>query len=75
MSDIFKSLIVKYLSQKNVYSGENNWDIIENEEFGRCLIAKKDIEVNELIFCDFPFFYGPRNNNYVQVKFLLYSLI
>lgn len=68
-ADNFKNVIINYLNRKNVYTGEDNWDIVENEEFGRCLVAKRDIEVNELIFCDRPFFEGPRNNNYVQVNF------
>lgn len=70
MCEIFKDKLIKYLTDKNVFTGENNWDIIEKEGFGRCLIAKRDIDINELIFCDSPLFYGPRNNNYDKVIFV-----
>lgn len=68
MCELFKTLLISRLKYRNIYTGEDKWDIIEMEEYGRCLIAKCDIEVNELIFCDFPLFHGPRNINYEKVN-------
>lgn len=68
MCEEYKNLLVQYLKQSNVYSGDENWDIIEHEEYGRCMVAKKDIEPNSTIFCDKALFYGPRGNNYEQVS-------
>lgn len=67
MCEDFKNLLIKNLTNNHVYTGEENWEIVEKEGFGRCLVAKRDIEVDHLIFCDFPLLYGPRNNNYDKV--------
>lgn len=68
MCEEYKNLLVKYLNDSGFTAGEDKWDIIENQLYGRCLIAKNDIEVNETIFCDKGLFYGPRQSNYEDVS-------
>lgn len=67
MCEEYKNLLVEYLNESNVFPGVENWDIVEDPQYGRCLIATKDIKPNETIFCDRPLFSGPRSNNYEQV--------
>lgn len=68
MCDEFKSALVKYLRDASIYTeDECVWDIVIKEPFGRCLIAKRDIQVNELILYDKPMFIGPRVNNYDKI--------
>lgn len=70
MCEEYKNLLVEYLSRSNIYSGDENWEIVESPQYGRCLIAKRNIEMHEIIFCDRALFYGPRGNNYEQVSLL-----
>ncbi|KAG5680405.1 hypothetical protein PVAND_009914 [Polypedilum vanderplanki] len=68
MCDEFKSALVKYLIDAKLYTGDDCvWDIVEKEIYGRCLIAKRDIQANEVIFYDKPLFCGPRVNNYNKI--------
>ncbi|XP_053610478.1 SET domain-containing protein SmydA-8 [Plodia interpunctella] len=43
---------------------ENNlvahYDVLQNEKYGRYLVANKDLESGELIFTDTPFAFGPK---------------
>jgi hypothetical protein len=68
MCEDFKSRLIKYLQDASIYIEDDCvWDIEEKEPFGRCLIAKRDIQVNELIFRDRPLLIGPRVNNYEKI--------
>ncbi|CRL02052.1 CLUMA_CG015278, isoform A [Clunio marinus] len=68
MCEEFESLIIKYLRDASIYTeDECVWEIIEKEPFGRCLIAKRDIQANELILYDKPLLIGPRVNNYDKI--------
>lgn len=69
MCEEYKNILIKYLTNAGIYCGNGNWDIIEDSQFGgRCLMANKDFELNEVIFCDKPLFYGPRGSNYEKVS-------
>jgi hypothetical protein len=70
MCEEFKSAIVKRLIAVDIYTGDDEcvWDIVEKETYGRCLVAKRDIQPNEVIFHDLPLFCGPRVNNYNKVS-------
>lgn len=69
MCDQFKSALINYLKKDNLYPGDDEclWDIQELPVYGRCLIAKRDIQTNEVIFRDKPLIVGPRVNNYDKV--------
>jgi hypothetical protein len=68
MCEQFKSLLIKYLREAGVFTeDEVVWDIVHKEPFGRCLVAKRDIEVNELILYDAPLLIGPRTSNYDKI--------
>ncbi|CAF4829512.1 unnamed protein product [Pieris macdunnoughi] len=41
---------------------EKHCDILENEKFGRYLIANKDLDAGEIIFTDTPFVFGPKSD-------------
>jgi hypothetical protein len=43
------------------------WNIEYREGFGRCMIATRDIQPNELIFRDKPIVIGPRSSNYEKI--------
>lgn len=68
MCEEYKNLLVAYLNKWDIYAGDEKWDIVENQQYGRCLIAKNDININETIFCDRSLLYGPRQNNYEEVS-------
>lgn len=74
MCEEYKNLLVKYLGQSNVYAGEEKWEITENPQYGRCLVAKKDLDKDEVIFSDRALFYGPRGHNYEKVRLKLSAL-
>lgn len=67
MCEVFKSALKNYL--KDLYPGDDKclWDIEELPVYGRCLIAKRDIQPNEVIFYDKPIIVGPRVNNYDKI--------
>lgn len=68
MCEEFKSLLVKHLRDASIFTeDECVWDIVEKEPFGRCLVAKRQIQVNELIFYDKALLIGPRVNNYDKI--------
>lgn len=68
MCEEFKSHLLKYLRDASISTeDEPVWDIVQREPFGRCLIAKRDIQVNELILNDKPLLIGPRVNNYDKI--------
>lgn len=68
MCEEFKNRLIKYLRDASIFTeDECVWDIEEREPFGRCLIAKRDIQVNELILRDKPLVVGPRVNNYEKI--------
>lgn len=68
MCEEFKVKIVKYLRDASLYTeDECVWDIVYKERYGRCLVAKRDIQVNELILFDRPLLIGPRVNNYEKI--------
>lgn len=68
MCEEFKSLLVKHLRDASIFTeDECVWEIVEKEQFGRCLVAKRDIQVNELIFYDKALLIGPRVNNYDKI--------
>lgn len=68
MCEEFKSLLIKYLRNAGIFTeDEVVWDIVHKEGFGRCLVAKRDIEVNELILYDAPILIGPRTSNYEKI--------
>lgn len=68
MCEEFKSAILRYLHDGSIFTdGELMWDIEYREGYGRCMIAKRDIEINELIFYDRPLLIGPRVNNYDKI--------
>lgn len=68
MCDEFKNVLIKYLRDASIYTeDECVWDIVEREPFGRCLVARRDIQVNELILYDRPLLKGPRVNNYDKI--------
>ena len=69
MCEEFKSALINYLKKDNLYPGEEKclWDIIEQPIYGRCLVATRDIQENEVIFHDKPLMVGPRVNNYDKV--------
>jgi hypothetical protein len=68
MCDEFKNQLIKYLREASIFTeDECVWDIEYREPFGRCLIAKRDIQVNELILYDKPLVIGPRVNNYEKI--------
>lgn len=68
MCEEFKSLLVKRLRDASLFTeDECVWDIVQKEPFGRCLVAKRDIQVNELIFNDKALLIGPRVNNYEKI--------
>lgn len=68
MSEEFKSLLLKYLRDASIYTeDECVWEIVHKEPFGRCLVAKRDIHVNELILYDKALLIGPRVNNYDKI--------
>lgn len=68
MCDEFKSVLIKYLRDAAVFTeDECVWDIVEREPYGRCLVAQRDIQVNELILYDKPLLIGPRVNNYDKI--------
>lgn len=68
MCEEFKSSLIKYLRDASIYTeDECVWDIEHKEPFGRCLVAKRDIQVNELILYDRPLLIGPRVNNYDKI--------
>lgn len=68
MSEEFKSRLIKYLRDASLFTeDECVWDIVYQEPFGRCLVAKRDIQVNELILYDKALLIGPRVNNYDKI--------
>jgi hypothetical protein len=68
MCEEFKASLIKYLRDANIYTeDECVWDIVLKEPYGRCLVAKRDIQVNELILYDKPLLIGPRVNNYEKI--------
>lgn len=68
MCEEFKDALIKYLRDATIYTeDECVWDIVEKEPYGRCLVAKRDIQVNELILYDKPLLIGPRVNNYEKI--------
>lgn len=68
MCDEFKNQLIKYLRDASIHTeDECVWDIEYREPYGRCLIAKRDIQVNELILYDKPLVIGPRVNNYEKI--------
>lgn len=77
MCEEFKSALKKYLCDAEIYTGDDSrvWDIIELPVYGRCLVANRDIQVNELIFYDKHLIAGPRSNNYDKVYILLLLLL
>ncbi|XP_037029850.1 SET domain-containing protein SmydA-8-like [Bradysia coprophila] len=50
------------ISLKNYHSNENPWKLATIGSVGRGLIATRDINVNELIFCEPPLLIGPVGN-------------
>lgn len=67
MCEEFKNILVKYLSDGSIYNDDLVWDIEHREGYGRCMVAKRDLQVNELIFHDRPLLIGPRVNNYDKI--------
>lgn len=68
MCEEFKNCLIKYLRDASIYTeDECVWDIEYREPYGRCLIAKRDIQVNELILFDKALLIGPRVNNYDKI--------
>lgn len=68
MCEEFKSLLIKYLRDASLYTeDECVWDFTVMEPFGRCMIAKRDIQVNELILYDKALIIGPRVSNYDKI--------
>lgn len=68
MCEEFKSVLIKYLRDASIFTeDECVWDIVYQEPFGRCLVATRDIQVNELILYDKPLLIGPRVNNYDKI--------
>jgi hypothetical protein len=68
MCEEFKNTLVKYLRDNGVYTeDEVVWDIVYKEPYGRCLVANRDIELNELILYDAPILIGPRTSNYDKI--------
>lgn len=69
MCEEFKSALVNYLRDGSIITDDEPalWDIEYREGYGRCMIAKRDIQVNELIFRDRPLLIGPRVNNYDKI--------
>jgi hypothetical protein len=67
MCEEFKSALKNYLNE--LYPGDESclWDIKELPIYGRCLMASRDIQPNEVIFYDKPLIVGPRVNNYDKV--------
>lgn len=72
MCDDFKTLLISYLREENIHNEEDVWEIVESEKLGRCLIAKRDLQPNEIIFKDKALFYGPRDNVYKEVFIKFY---
>lgn len=69
MCEEFKNLLIKYLRDASIYTENDEcvWDIVYKEPFGRCLVAKRDIQVNELILYDKALLIGPRVSNYDKI--------
>lgn len=68
MCEEFKNRLIKYLRDASIFTeDECVWDIEEREVYGRCLVAKRDIQVDELILYDKPLIIGPRVNNYEKI--------
>lgn len=65
MCEDFKNRLIKYVRDASIFTeDECVWDIEVRESYGRCLIAKRDIQPDELILRDKPLIVGPRVNNY-----------
>lgn len=69
MCEEIKSALIKYLRDAGLYTTDDEcvWEIVKLPTYGRCLMAKRDIQVNELICCDKPLLTGPRVHNYEKV--------
>lgn len=69
MCEKFNNLLKRYLINANIYNDDDEcvWEIVHQEPYGRCIFAKKDIQINELIFKDKPLLIGPRVHNYEKV--------
>lgn len=67
MCEEFKNFLIRYLRDAEIYTEDCVWDIEYKEPFGRCLVAKRDIQVNELILYDKALLIGPRVNNYEKI--------
>ena len=68
MCEEFKNALIKHLHDEEIFTkDEVVWDIVEKEPYGRGLVAKRDIEINELIFYDTPILIGPRTANYDKI--------
>lgn len=45
-------------------SDARHYDVLQNDKYGRYLVANKDLESAELIFTDMPFAVGPKPGNF-----------
>lgn len=53
-------------------SDARHYDVLQNDKYGRYLVANKDLESAELIFTDMPFAVGPKPGNFnVKLGYLL----
>ena len=60
----FKSNLIEYLGELHEKVEDPPWDIGVFENYGRGLVATRDIEVNEVIFYERPMIVGPRVSAY-----------
>jgi hypothetical protein len=67
MCELFENALVRHLRDREITTEDTVWEIVYNEPYGRCLVAKRDIEVNELILYDAPILIGPRTSNYDKI--------
>ncbi|CAO1397800.1 unnamed protein product [Diamesa hyperborea] len=66
---MFKQALINYLKNASLCQSDEDcvWDIVEQEPYGRCMVAKRDIQVHELILNDKPLLIGPRVYNYDKI--------
>lgn len=61
----YENVLKEYLG--DLYQDDMPWKLEWRKGFGRCMIATRDIDTNELIFVDKPIILGPRVNNYEKI--------
>lgn len=53
----------------------SHYKVLQNDKYGRYLVAKKDLDSGELIFTDTPFAFGPKPGKYFLDLDVCYELI